>query len=136
MPYIKSEDYARANDEPAVPGELNYAMTMTAGLYMRGDINRDEFRGLIEALVDGYMDRLGTSYTNYNNVIGALWCCGAELRRRTNPTYLLYATMCRNLMLEVADNLYHECAAPYENEKIAENGDVFPVEMVREGWTA
>lgn len=133
MPYIKSEDYARALEEPAVPGELNYAMTMAAGLHLRGEISLEEFKGLVEELVDGYMDRLGTSYTNYNNVIGAIHCCGLELLRRVvNQRYTLRSADCQLVMNRVGWNLYHDRTAPYEDEKIAENGDVFPVEMTRE----
>lgn len=131
MPYIKPADYARAKDEAAVPGELNYAMTITSVLLMRGDISLVEYRALIEELVDTYMDRNGVSYTNYNNVIGALYCCGAELLRRVNKTYNLEATVCRDIMAAVADALYADRCAPYEDTKIAENGDVFPVEMIR-----
>jgi hypothetical protein len=130
MPYIKAEDYARAKDEAAVPGELNYAMTMASLLFMRGDIDGEEFTGLIQELVDGYLDRNGTSYTNYNNVIGALTCCGFELIRRVNTSYHAGALYCQLIMCRVAYALYHDRCAAYEDTKIEENGDVYPKEML------
>ena len=89
----------------------------------------------MQKLVDGYMNRLGTSYTNYNNVIGALHCCSMELTRRVIPKYRVGADRAVYILKSVASDLYYGRTAPYEDEKIAENGDVFPVEMVRGGMT-
>lgn len=47
-----------------------------------------------------YLSLHGTSYTTMNAVIGALECCKQEFYRRM--------------------------AVPYEDQKIKENGDVFP----------
>ncbi len=46
-----------------------------------------------------YLKIHGTSYATINNIVGALECCKLELYRRL--------------------------AAPYEDEKIKENGDVY-----------
>ena len=54
---------------------------------------------LISAIIDGTLSRQGVRYKNLNAVIGALECAKLELYRRV--------------------------AAPYEDEKIIENGDVY-----------
>ena len=132
MPYIKPVDYGRALKTPSNPGELNYAMTMVACLYMRGDLSYNQFRDKIQNLVDEYIERLGVSYTNYNNAIGALECCGLELMRRVTGDYEDLADNCQEAMSWISTNLYFQHVAPYEDQKIAENGDVFSKEFVRE----
>lgn len=80
MPYIKSEDYARAEEAPANSGELNYAITL---------------------LILRYFDQNGGRYQQINDIVGALEGAKLEFNRRV-----------------VAD---------YEDVKIEENGDVYPV---------
>lgn len=63
---------------PVTPGELNYKITKTCIDYARSK---------------------GTSYTTYNEIIGALECAKMEMYRRA--------------------------VAPYEDTKITENGDVY-----------
>jgi hypothetical protein len=59
-----------------------------------------ELNFAITALVDRYLeDKGGIRYAHLNEVIGAIDCAKLELYRRV--------------------------AAPYEDEKIAENGDVY-----------
>lgn len=53
---------------------------------------------LMTLLVHEYVNRQGRSYQAYNDAVGALECCKLELYRRL--------------------------IAPYEDEKIKENGDV------------
>jgi len=57
---------------------------------------------LISTFVNMYIDNKGLSYTNINEVIGVLECAKLELYRRI--------------------------AVPYEDKKIAENGDVYTVQ--------
>lgn len=81
MPYIEQkvrDDLNLGNRLPETPGELNYAITMIC----------------LE-----HIERKGISYTNINEVIGALECAKLELYRRI--------------------------AAPYEDAKITQNGDVY-----------
>lgn len=54
---------------------------------------------LITCILDEYLTIYGKNYTNINLLIGALECAKLELYRRI--------------------------AAPYEDKKIAENGDVY-----------
>lgn len=130
MPYIKPEDYERAIAKPAVPGELNYSLSMSAAALFRGVPNLEEFEVEVNRKVDQYLTDNGISYTNYNNIIGCLSCCGWELQRRFKGTKLwLEAYAVADVLRGVAVDLYHERAIPYEDTKIAENGDVFPAEL-------
>ena len=64
-----------------------------------------ELNYALTKVIQGYMLRTGLSYTIINDVIGALE--GAKLE------------------------FYRRVAVPYENKKIAENGDVYPEELTR-----
>ena len=132
MPYIKSDDYERGGSAPAVPGELNYALTMRACMYFRGDFDLAAFEDLATDLCETYIQRVGMSYTNINAVIGVLICCSYELFRRCKGKVeldLIYDVQ-GTLVDDLAEALYHKMAAPYEDTKIEENGDVFPAEFV------
>lgn len=59
----------------------------------------------VSRLCDMYLSDHGLSYTNVNNLIGALECIKLELYRRI--------------------------AEPYEDEKMAENGDTYTVQHTR-----
>ena len=58
---------------------------------------------LISLIAHSYLEQKGVRYANVNEVIGALECCKLEL--------------------------YRAVAAPYEDEKVSENG---PVGVIRE----
>ena len=60
-----------------------------------------ELNYMISSLIDEYLHEYGKNYTNINEVIGVLECAKLELYRRI--------------------------AAPYEDEKIEKNGDVYNV---------
>lgn len=65
-----------------------------------GEINKPgELNYAITEMVIDYINRKGVSYTNMNEVVGVLECAKMELYRRM--------------------------AAPYEDIKIEENGDVY-----------
>lgn len=135
MPYIKPEDYVRAVEAPAVPGELNYAITMKIVARLRGVLTFQEFDRCLRNLTLSYLDRAGMSYTNGNAVMGVLDCAGRELMRRTSgactPNYKIVDLhkIVRQLRLE-RKWLYDNRLAPYEDVKIAENGDVFPEDLL------
>ena len=54
----------------------------------------------ITVLLKDYVNNNGYSYNTFNKAVGVLECCKLEMYRRA--------------------------VAPYEDEKIAENGDVYP----------
>ncbi len=60
-----------------------------------------ELNFAITAIIIAYVKREGKSYQTLNNVVGALECAKLEFQRRV--------------------------VAPYEDVKIRENGDVYPV---------
>jgi hypothetical protein len=60
-----------------------------------------ELNYMISSLLDEYLTENGRNYANINEVIGVLECAKLEIYRRV--------------------------AAPYEDEKIDQNGDVFDV---------
>lgn len=66
-----------------------------------GSITAGDFNYMVSALVDGMLEKYGVSYSALNSLIGALECAKLELYRRI--------------------------AAPYEDQKRAENGDVYTV---------
>lgn len=63
--------------------------------------NAGDFNYIISALIDNYISKKGKSYAVINEMIGALECAKLELYRRV--------------------------AAPYEDTKIQQNGDVYTV---------
>ena len=133
MPYINSDHYVRAVQYPRDPGELNYAMTMKALAYFRGVLTLPEFGEAVGDLCASFLERHGPSYTTYNNLIGAMTCCGWEMVRRANDDYAPAADICQKVLVEVAYRIYYEIVVPYEDQKIAENGDVFPRQFVTDG---
>jgi hypothetical protein len=112
MPYIKKdarEELAWKRGATTV-GELNYLITLAL-------INHDPVQ-YIKDIVHGYWIHKGRSYQTVNDIIGALTSAGYEYERRT-------ATYAHEPIGETLDWFYEDYAAPYEDEKIQENGDVY-----------
>lgn len=133
MPYIKQDDYARALETPSAPGELNFAITRKAIEYLVNPEKSDvDFYGQALDLCNGYIEREGLSYTTLNAVIGVLYCAGRELVRRMadNPEADELVQRAVKKLDSIADILYDGVLAPYEDEKIDENGDVYPEEIL------
>lgn len=63
--------------------------------------NAGDLNYVLSALIDNYISKKGKSYAVINEMIGALECAKLELYRRV--------------------------AAPYEDSKIQQNGDVYTV---------
>jgi len=66
--------------------------------------NAGDMNYMITVLCDEYLQRKGLKYEHINAIIGVLECAKLEMYRRL--------------------------AAPYENQKILENGDVYDVALV------
>ena len=129
MPYIKQDDYLRAADDPQTPGELNYNLTCLAIAVFLDRIDITEFDARVGQQVSEYLHR-EPSYTLFNEVVGALVCCGQELLRRMRGTAREAAAQrCSITLANHVTMLYKNMIAPYEDIKIAENGDVFPEEL-------
>ncbi len=128
VPYIKIEDYARAVEAARNPGELNYAITVKIITRLRGELTCMEFDRALRNLTLGYIDRVGMSYTNGNAVMGVLDCAARELRRRVPPG-VGHSTDVRKIERQLERErkwVYDTLLAPYEDVKIAANGDVYP----------
>ena len=99
MPYIKQEDRDRIIDTDSL---TKFGLEGN-GRYLHihaEQINKaGELNYAITEMMINYLNRKGWSYTNMNEVVGVLECAKLELYRRM--------------------------AAPYEDEKIEENGDVY-----------
>lgn len=116
MPYI-TEDRRRALKR-GVPaencGELNYLFSMLV-------LESDDMRGLdneMQALCRQYIAHHGLKYQHINDVMGALKGARVEMVRRTGIHKF------NTLFDDVAKCFYDDVAAPYEDVKIAENGDL------------
>jgi hypothetical protein len=71
------------------------------------------------------------NYTNANAIVGALDCAGRELKRRVNDRFRraqVHKLFSR--LIASRDRFYEMKMVPYENSKIAENGDVYPADLV------
>lgn len=119
MPYL-TEEHKRFVDAPTnpidTPGELTYALTR-AVLTTNNLID-------MEAAFDGAIERFlpkKPQYADYCAVIGALMCTSFEVFRR-DPFHAADAIRLQTY----ARRFYAEVVAPYEDQKIKENGDVFP----------
>lgn len=117
MPYVAQE--ARAELETRKPenaGELNYVLTM---ILAQNDIYSADagIEDLLWFAITDYLDRKDReSYGYYNEVIGVLRCAELEhLDRHWVGAWLLSRLQKR---------LYAERVRPYEDTKIAENGDI------------
>ena len=113
MPYL---DYSRkqALDQgvvnPATPGDLTYLLTRTV---LQGATLQQ-----LEAVIDSYLPE-EPRFADFAIVLGSLDATSREYVRRTGRT--LPAT------LAILPHLfYRERIAPYEDEKIEQNGDVYP----------
>jgi hypothetical protein len=70
--------------------------------------NAGDLNYVFTRIAHKYITEKGLRYQYLNDIIGALEGCKLEL--------------------------YRKIAAPYENEKIAENGDVLPENLVKKGY--
>ena len=122
MPYIVTE---RRTDDlvPQNVGELNYAITR--------EINK-------------FLKENGTSYAHLNNIIGILFCLQSEKPYDIITEYVHLNKKIVDLLIPflkaedkittaevlgvlecVKLELYRRVAAPYEDKKCQENGDVY-----------
>lgn len=131
MPYIKTDDRVRLQHAGSTidnAGELNYTLTVTILQNEDPALLVTELRGIC----DEYMQHHGLRYQFINDVMGACVSAKLEFQRRTNSTKY------DGVFDHLAYDFYHEVAAPYEDTKIVENGDVFPgstrrIELVDDG---
>ena len=124
MPYIPLSD--RRDIEAGLhhaetAGELNYILTSLCLKYAHDGTIHHMWELLLDECLFYLNRRGGASYTNYNTIMGALECAKREYGRREGP----HNVIVRIAIQDVQDDLYRRRIAPYEDEKIKENGDVF-----------
>jgi hypothetical protein len=118
MPYIDQiarTELDSGQRDPRNCGELNYKITMMA--LKRPSL--EEFKQSVWNQITAYADPDELRYQIINDVIGALIGSAEELNRR-NPQLDRYIQTLRFL----ARKFYVEVAAPYEDLKMRENGDL------------
>ena len=119
MPYILPEarialDLDVTRDIESV-GELNYMITM--GLL---EVPRPDLQDYIHLTIATYLIGRTPTYSLYNGVIGACMCALLEHTRRTGHV----DDDLTEMMAEVISHFYATLVGPYEDEKIAQNGDI------------
>lgn len=116
MPYLaqKRKDELDNNPKQALvtAGDLTYVVYK---LMLRPDLGESDFRTEVGKAINRYMPK-HPKYGNYAMVIGCLRCASFEWERR-------HHTPEGWLDLFIAD-YYENTIAPYEDEKIKQNGDV------------
>lgn len=120
MPYITQDrrrelTAGRHTHAPETAGELNFLMT----LVLISGISEEYVIGRINALAFNYIKDRGLSYQIINDILGAMFGANAEYHRRTG------SSMWTETMQVLMASFYREVAAPYEDTKIAANGDVY-----------
>ncbi len=116
MPYItQTARLVIAEGGPVTTaGELNYAITKH---FLDKSIGVADAFDKIQEEIQKYVAYRGLSYAVINDVIGALECSRREVKRRRGIDV--------NWFSRIANEFYDAIAAPYEDQKIQQNGDVY-----------
>lgn len=127
MPYItpKQRQEIKTGAFPRNPGELNFALSdFISKANPQGDY-RKFFKLTLETYVASALKRTDGNgklrYVHINELMGVVVSIMLELRRRRLEKYILVLGQ----LTDVAGEWYDRVAGPYEDTKIAENGDVF-----------
>jgi len=124
MPYIKdrAKQDLRAGVPPKTPGDLNYLCCMTIlGKLGQKSIPKDMWQGTFLYMLRQYAELKGGGYTVLQEAWGAAKLAEIEVKFRTLGDYKFG----RDALTAAADQFWLEDIRPYEDKKIAENGDVF-----------
>ncbi len=137
MPYIK---YARRVElvesmKPEGSGEMNFMVTQFMIDFMMAE-EPDEyiFYAQLWRLASDYLlNQEEMKYLHINLIMGAFVCAYSEFRRRLpanrqdTDQFITLSWVVEKVMGDV----YNWIAVPYENEKMIENGDVYPDELTQ-----
>jgi hypothetical protein len=126
MPYLTEQRKFDIDNDPKHPlcgaGDLTYAFTRVCL-----DADLDYFADEIMDAIGRYMPRQ-PRYENYAIVLGCLDSTRREIRRRENSMETKVKNRIDNawyMLTTFSDSYYKNVIAPYEDEKIEQNGDVF-----------
>lgn len=126
MPYLTQEqkDALDNGAPPDTAGKLNYVLTRHA-LTLRANNDEDKFYSAVEVEVCNYLAAVErVNYEVLNSVIGALECCRREWNRRRGTAYARDVSIADTLS-DASSDFYTHTVVPYEDKKIAQNGDVY-----------
>jgi hypothetical protein len=130
MPYIKQERRDALNKWLSLPresearikspgpgdaGELNFCLTML--LIDQKPPKQEDFEAVMHAYI---ASQVPMRYARLNDIVGAAECAVLEADRRAPHQYLYQKLLLSN----AARKFYSQVAAPYEDTKIRENGDI------------
>lgn len=120
MPYIEQHRRAAidAGGTPIVCGELNYALCMLAIKHSPEFMYYDLVRQYLHE--QDVRSETGLRYQHINDAMGAMDGACRELHRRRPGVYTIQITALQN----AARDIYSTVAAPYEDGKIAQTGDL------------
>jgi alpha-glucuronidase len=133
MPYIIKASRERALNNPAMAGELNYAITMRlieAYSRMGHPTALNKMKAELRELVMNYwINANSQNYQAINDILGALAGALMEFRVRTGRQsfgpHAIARQMIARAISPVVDEFYLTIAVPYERAKCEENGDVY-----------
>lgn len=122
MPYLIEARKMQldAGFAPATPGDLTYLFTKA----LLGDPREATLHEALQAAVDSYLETLSRQprYADYAVILGCLDATSREYQRRLGHRAEPSLTW---MLTGFRDEFYVTVVAPYEDTKIAENGDVY-----------
>lgn len=126
MPYLSQKRKDQLKDPvllPSTPGDLTYLLTRAVLDNQQIVIAREECRRAIKQ----YMVGREVRYALFAEVLGCLLSTRLEYERRTAAALRDFGGSRRglNIIDPIIDEFYREEVAPYEDEKIEQNGDVY-----------
>jgi hypothetical protein len=132
MPYLRAERKTALDNQDILPtttGDLTYLFTRA----LLGDPREATLVEALQAAVDRYFQRRQINFGLLCDVVGALTCAGFEYERRIftrademGIRSIADAEATLRALREFIQEFYAHVVAPYENDKIKTNGDVFP----------
>jgi hypothetical protein len=127
MPYLTDQRKHDIDTNPKQPlvtaGDLTYKLTMIA---LECD-DSNQFSDMVLDAIARYMPQQ-PRYENYAVVLGCLDSTRREIRRRENSLTVYLKNRINHswyMLTLFSESYYKNVVAPYEDEKIAQNGDVF-----------
>lgn len=142
MPYLKKEDRERLEKDSTskTGGDMNYQINLilfhtfknwnSEKIIMLGKRNNLKFPAKeVAKILNDYLDDTTIQYSRINDCMGALINGILEFIRRNpcNMSTMMLETLVK-IMYDFAALWYMRNAAKYEEDKMIENGDVYPKE--------
>lgn len=130
MPYLSRarKHELDAGIRPTTPGDLTYLLTRVALGESGGEATFEE---AVDAAVERYFERRDIRYASFAEVLGCLLSAKLEYARRVCEDQQLRNALASPAIVgykfeQYIKDFYRNRVAPYEDQKIEENGDVYP----------